>query len=221
VALVLVADVGTEGGQLEAAAQARVDDAAVHRAALDVDVEDVEEGHHAAEASGADLRVLDHRDLGDVPVGRRDDDARRTVEAAGRVTEEEQDEETDRAQARAPARPAQREQHSAGEEEGKDERPGLLGESHRIGSASARSDRRAGPVLAQDPLHLVLESQLLELEPLDLDLVLRRRQRALREVRQPLLGGLVLRVEAAELVVGPEQFLLDEVELAHGRPSFR
>ena len=58
-ALVLLADVGAEGGQLLAAEQGGDDDVAVDRAALDVDVEDGEEGDDAAERPGPDLRIDD------------------------------------------------------------------------------------------------------------------------------------------------------------------
>ncbi len=75
VALVLVADVGAEGGELLAAQQGGEDDLAGHRAALHVHVEDREEGDDAAVGTRTDLRIDDLVDRGDESVGGRENDA--------------------------------------------------------------------------------------------------------------------------------------------------
>src|SRR5262249_18434472 len=81
------------------------------------------------------------------------------------------------------------------------------------GEASRRDSRLAGE--AQDGLHVIFPIELVELDPLLLDLVVLREERFLVDLGQPPLARLVLLVQAAELVVGGDQLLFDLVADGH------
>ena len=73
---------------------------------------------------------------------------------------------------------------------------------------------------SQDLFHVVFQRQLVQLDLLLLDLILLREERLLVDLLKPLLEGLVLLVEAAELVIRLDQLRLQVVVLRHTSASF-
>jgi hypothetical protein len=66
-------------------------------------------------------------------------------------------------------------------------------------------------VLAQDLFHLVLEHQLVQLDLLFLDFVVLGEEGFVVQLLEAPLVLLVLSVQAAELVIGLDQLLLQEI----------
>jgi hypothetical protein len=79
-----------------------------------------------------------------------------------------------------------------------------------------RGDPRL-PVQAEDLLHAVLQSQLMELDLLLFDFVVLGEEGLLVDLVEPLLAGLMLFVQTPELRVGLDQFLFELVRDGHGR----
>jgi hypothetical protein len=144
VALVLVADVGAVGGELLAAEKRREDDFACHRAALDMHVENRQEGHDSPVWTRADLRIDDLLDRRDETVGSGEHDALRPVVVAPRVAEEQQDEETQQREGDRGDAALEKEQSRRDRHQRQDEGPGLLGETHPRRTRGGRELRAVG-----------------------------------------------------------------------------
>src|SRR5436305_851271 len=185
-------------------------------------------------APRADLRVLDGVDAGDQAVGGGQHVARVPLVHALGITEEEEDEEAQDERPDPPAGPLEVEEQPGEEPEGEDEGPAFFRELHSWGSgrsqvSGSESPRSPGESLGRDPrlamrsqdlFHVVLERQLVQLDLFLFDLVLLGEEGLLVDLLQPPLVGLMLLVEAAELVIRLDQLRLELVVLRHTSASF-